>query len=421
MHTIFRDCRSGDLAGLAVAAEAEGTTPEVLARNIAAGRTILLQNVRRPYAPCAIGEGTTIKINVNIGTSGQRCDPAMEMEKAHAALENGADAIMDLSTGGDLPAMRKEILKLPVPVGTVPIYEAVRRAGNVIDLSADLLFRVIREQAEQDVDFMTLHCGVNLDVVKTLRLDPRVMGVVSRGGSFHTAMMLASGEENPLYAEYEYLLEILDEYEITLSLGDGMRPGAYVDSTKLAKSQEYLTLGKLARVAQAHGVQRMIEGPGHMDYNEIAYNVKMIKEITGFAPLYLLGPLVTDIAPGYDHITGAIGGSVAAAAGADFLCMVSPSEHLALPDTQDIITGTRVAKIAAHVGDLSRRRDAELPRQAAMAEARRTLDWEAQYALALFGDHARAVHDRDGVCETCSMCGDLCALKIVEKALEKKI
>lgn len=421
MHSILRDCQAGNISSLTGTAQAEGMTPEALARSIAAGRTILLKNAKRDYTPCAIGEGTKVKVNVNVGTSGQRCDPAMEMEKASAAIANGADAIMDLSTGGDLAAMRREILKLPIPVGTVPIYEAVRRAGNVIDLTPDLLFKVIREQAEQGVDFMTLHCGVNLDVVEALRLDPRVMGVVSRGGSFHTAMMLASGEENPLYAEYEYLLEILDEYEIALSLGDGMRPGAYVDSVKLAKSQEYLTLGKLARIAHAKGVQRMIEGPGHMDYSEISYNVKMIKEITGFAPLYLLGPLVSDIAPGYDHITGAIGGAAAAAAGADFLCMVSPSEHLALPDTRDIIEGTRVAKVAAHVGDLVRRRDAELPRQTAMAEARRTLDWEAQYALALFGDHARAVHDRDGVCETCSMCGDLCAIKIVEKALEKKI
>ena len=421
MHSLIRDCRAGDLSGIAEAARAEGMEPEALARLILSGRIILLTNTRRPYTPCAIGEGTRVKVNVNIGTSGHRCDPAMEMEKAAAAIANGADAIMDLSTGGDLAAMRKNILELPIPVGTVPVYEAVRRAGNVVDLDSDLLFKVIREQAEQGVDFMTLHCGVNREVVEALRLDPRVMGVVSRGGSFHVAMMLASGEENPLFAEYDYLLEILDEYEIALSLGDGMRPGAYVDSGRLAKSQEYLTLGKLARVAHTKGVQRMIEGPGHMDYNEISYNVKMIKEITDFAPLYLLGPLVSDIAPGYDHITGAIGGAAAAAAGADFLCMVSPSEHLALPDTRDIIEGTRVAKVAAHVGDLSRRRAAELPRQAAMAEARRTLDWEKQYALAMFGDHARAVHDRDGDCETCSMCGDLCAIKIVEKALEKKI
>ena len=421
MHSIIQNCLHGDLSGLADVAKSERMTKEVLSRNIIAGRTILLKNAARDYAPCAIGDGTNVKINVNIGTSGVTCDPAKEIVKAQAAIDNGADSIMDLSTGGDLPAIRKEILKLGIPVGTVPIYEAVRRAGNVVDLTADILFSVIRDQAKQGVDFMTLHCGVNLDVLDALKLDPRVMGVVSRGGSFHTAMMLSSGEENPLYKEYDYLLEILDEYEISLSLGDGMRPGAYVDSTKLAKSQEYLTLGKLARRAKDKGVQRMIEGPGHMDYNEIPYNVKMIKEITDFAPLYLLGPLVTDIAPGYDHITGAIGGAAAAAAGADFLCMVSPSEHLALPNLEDIIEGTRVCKITAHVGDLSRRRDVEIPRQQKMAEARKNLDWQAQYDISLFGKHAKEIHDRDGVCETCSMCGDLCAIKIVEKALQKQI
>ncbi|ABN06376.1 thiamine biosynthesis protein ThiC [Methanocorpusculum labreanum Z] len=421
MHSIIQNCLHGDLSDICEAAKSEGMTPEALSRNIIAGRTILLKNEAREYKPCVIGEGATVKINVNIGTSGVTCDPAKEMVKAKAAIQNGADAIMDLSTGGDLAAIRKEILKLGIPVGTVPIYEAVRRAGNVVDLTADILFSVILDQAKQGVDFMTLHCGVNLDVLDALTLDPRVMGVVSRGGSFHTAMMLSSGEENPLYKEYDYLLEILDEYEISLSLGDGMRPGAYVDSSKLAKSQEYLTLGKLARRAKDKGVQRMIEGPGHMDYNEISYNVKMIKEITDFAPLYLLGPLVTDIAPGYDHITGAIGGAAAACAGADFLCMVSPSEHLALPNVDDIIEGTRVCKVAAHVGDLSRRRDVELPRQAKMAEARKNLDWQAQYDLSLFGGHAKEIHDRDGECETCSMCGDLCAIKIVEKALEKKI
>ncbi|MDO5846227.1 MAG: phosphomethylpyrimidine synthase ThiC [Methanocorpusculum sp.] len=421
MHSLLRDCRAGDFSALKQIAAEEKTTPERLARNILAGRTIILQNSRREYAPSAIGEGTNVKINVNIGTSGITCSPENEILKAKAAIANGADAIMDLSTGGNLPEIRKKILELPVPVGTVPIYEAVRRAGNVVDLTADILFDTIVDQAKQGVDFMTLHCGVNLDTLDALRADPRTMGVVSRGGSFHTAMMLATGEENPLYKEYDYLLEILDEYEIPISLGDGMRPGAYVDSMKLAKSQEYITLGKLARRAHEKGVLRMIEGPGHMDYQEISYNVKMIKEITGFAPLYLLGPLVTDIAPGFDHVTGAIGGAAAASAGADFLCMVSPSEHLALPDIDDIVEGTRVAKISAHIGDLARRREAELPRQQAMAEARKNLDWDAQFKLALFGEHAKKIHERDGECETCSMCGDLCAIKIVEKALEKKI
>ena len=421
MHDILKSLTAGDLSSIADVAKKENIAVERLARDIRAGRCIVLKNDRRPYAPCAIGDGASVKVNVNIGTSGINCSPETEIEKAKAAIANGADAIMDLSTGGDLRAMRREILKLEIPVGTVPIYEAVRRAGNVVDLDADTLFNTIRDQAKEGVDFMTLHCGVNLEVLDALKLDPRTMGVVSRGGSFHTAMMLATGEENPLYKEYDYLLEILDEYDIPISLGDGMRPGAYVDSAKLAKSQEYVTLGKLARRAHEKGIFRMIEGPGHMDYAEISYNVKMIKEITGFAPLYLLGPLVTDIAPGYDHITGAVGGAAAASAGADFLCMVSPAEHLALPNTADIIEGTRTAKIAAHIGDLARRREDALAREAEMGEARHALDWERQYAAALFGSHAKEVHDRDGECETCSMCGDLCAIKIVEQALEKKI
>ena len=421
MHDILKSLTAGDLSSIADVAKKENIAVERLARDIRSGRCIVLKNDRRPYAPCAIGNGASVKVNVNIGTSGINCSPETEIEKAKAAIANGADAIMDLSTGGDLRAMRREILKLEIPVGTVPIYEAVRRAGNVVDLDADTLFNTIRDQAKEGVDFMTLHCGVNLEVLDALKLDPRTMGVVSRGGSFHTAMMLSTGEENPLYKEYDYLLEILDEYDIPISLGDGMRPGAYVDSAKLAKSQEYVTLGKLARRAHEKGIFRMIEGPGHMDYAEISYNVKMIKEITGFAPLYLLGPLVTDIAPGYDHITGAVGGAAAASAGADFLCMVSPAEHLALPNTADIIEGTRTAKIAAHIGDLARRREDALARETEMGEARHALDWERQYAAALFGAHAKEVHDRDGECETCSMCGDLCAIKIVEQALEKKI
>lgn len=421
MHSLYHECKTGDYSSLKAIAEKENISFEKLARSILDGRTIVLNNHIREYTPCAIGECASVKVNVNIGTSKITCSPEMEIEKAKAAIANGADAIMDLSTGGDLVSMRKEILKLEIPVGTVPIYEAVRRAGNVVDLDADTLFNTIRDQAKQGVDFMTLHCGVNLEVLEALKLDPRTMGVVSRGGSFHTAMMIATGEENPLYKEYDYLLEILDEYEIPISLGDGMRPGAYVDSAKLAKSQEYVTLGKLSRRAFDKGVLRMIEGPGHMDYSEIRYNVKMIKEITGFAPLYLLGPLVTDIAPGYDHITGAIGGAAAASAGADFLCMVSPAEHLALPNTKDIIEGTRVAKIAAHVGDLARKDARALSREREMGEARHALDWNAQFSIAMFGEHAKEIHDRDGECETCSMCGDLCALKIVDEALAKRI
>jgi phosphomethylpyrimidine synthase len=416
MDTLIRRCKKGLPRELETVARAEGMEPARLARGIAAGRIVVPKNPGRKHHPCAIGEGCTVKININIGTSGSRCDPALEMKKAQAALDNGADALMDLSTGGDLVAIRKKILKLDTTVGTVPVYEAVRRAGNAGDVTAELLFKVIREHCKQGVDFLTLHCGVNRQALDALRADPRLMGVVSRGGSFHCAMMMQREEENPLYAEYDYLLEILKEYDVTVSLGDGMRPGCLQDAEKLAKSVEYNTLGALAKRAQAAGVQRMIEGPGHMPLDQVGYNVRMIKEITNHAPLYLLGPLVTDIAPGYDHVVAAIGGAAACLNGADFLCMVSPSEHLALPDVADIIEGTRVAKIAAHVGDTVRKPEGwRMEREVKMAEARHELDWDEQFRLSLYGDHARKIHERDGETETCSMCGDLCAMKMVNE------
>jgi phosphomethylpyrimidine synthase len=357
MDSLIRRCSRGIPQGIDVVARLEGMDPARLAQGIATGRIVIPANPRRMHQQCAIGEGCQVKINVNIGTSGTRCDPELEEEKAKAALSNGADALMDLSTGGDLVAIRKKILAFDTTVGTVPIYESVRRAGNAADVDADLLFKVIREHCQQGVDFLTLHCGVNRQALAALKSDPRVMGVVSRGGSFHCAMMMQRDEENPLYAEYDYLLEILAEHDVTISLGDGMRPGCLQDAEKLAKTVEYITLGTLAKQALANGVQRMIEGPGHMPLDQVGYNVRMIKEITDHAPLYLLGPLVTDIAPGYDHVVAAIGGATACLNGADFLCMVSPSEHLALPDVADIIEGTRVAKIAAHIGDTVRRHE----------------------------------------------------------------
>nr|WP_321350495.1 phosphomethylpyrimidine synthase ThiC [uncultured Methanoregula sp.] len=416
MDLLIRRCSRGARPELDAVARAEQMEPERLARRIATGRIVVPSNPARQHPLSAIGSGCSVKINVNIGTSGSRCDPALEEVKAKAALENGADAIMDLSTGGDLVAIRKKMLALDTTVGTVPIYEAVRRAGNAGDVTADLLFTVIREHCRQGVDFLTLHCGVNRQALSALRADPRLMGVVSRGGSFHCAMMMQREEENPLYAEYDYLLEILAEYDVTISLGDGMRPGCLQDAEKLAKSVEYMTLGTLAKQAHAAGVQRMIEGPGHMPLDQVGYNVRMIKEITDHAPLYLLGPLVTDIAPGYDHVVAAIGGATACLNGADFLCMVSPSEHLALPDVADIIEGTRVAKIAAHVGDTVRKHEGwKMDREVQMAEARHELDWDEQFRLALYGNHARKIHERDGETETCSMCGDLCAVKMVNE------
>jgi len=390
-----------------------------MARGVATGRIVIPNNPKREHHLCAIGEGCLVKINVNIGTSGARCDLALEEDKARAALANGADAIMDLSTGGDLVAIRKKMLELDTTVGTVPIYEAVRRAGNAGDVDADLLFSVIREHCRQGVDFLTLHCGVNRQALAALRSDPRVMGVVSRGGAFHCAMMVQREEENPLYAEFDYLLEVLTEHDVTISLGDGMRPGCLQDAEKLAKTVEYVNLGTLANRAIKAGVQRMIEGPGHIPLDQVGYNVRTIKEVTDHAPLYLLGPIVTDIAPGYDHVVSAIGGAVACQNGADFLCMVSPSEHLALPQVEDIIEGTRIAKIAAHIGDTVRRPEGyRMEREVQMADARHRLDWEAQFRLALFSDPARQIHTRDGDTETCSMCGDLCAVKMVRELFE---
>jgi phosphomethylpyrimidine synthase len=416
MDLLIRRCCGGVPGELDAVARAEGMDPSRLARGIADGRIVVPANPARKHQLCAIGKGCTVKVNVNVGTSGSRCDPALEEEKARAALANGADALMDLSTGGDLVAIRKRILALDTTVGTVPVYEAVRRAGNAADVDADLLFKVIREHCKQGVDFLTLHCGVNRQALAALRSDPRLMGVVSRGGSFHCAMMMQRDEENPLYSEYDYLLEILAEHDVTISLGDGMRPGCLQDAEKLAKSVEYITLGTLAKRAHAAGVQRMIEGPGHMPLDQVGYNVRMIKEVTDHAPLYLLGPLVTDIAPGYDHVVAAIGGATACLNGADFLCMVSPSEHLALPDVADIIEGTRVAKIAAHVGDTVRKHEGwRMEREVQMAEARHELDWDAQFRLALYGENARRIHERDGETETCSMCGDLCAVKMVNE------
>jgi len=369
----------------------------------------------------AIGKGCRVKVNVNVGTSGERCDPALEREKAKAAIANGTDTLMDLSTGGDLESVRKMILSFDVPVGTVPIYEAVRKAGSAMNLSADLLFTVIREHCKQGVDFLTLHCGVNRDALAALKTDPRILPVVSRGGAFHVAWMEQSDEENPLFSEFDYLLEILAEHEVVVSLGDGMRPGCLQDADRHAKTVEYLNLGRLANRALNAGVQRMIEGPGHLPFDQIGYNVRMIKELTNEAPLYLLGPLVTDIAPGYDHMVAAIGGVEACRHGADFLCMVSPSEHLALPLVGDIVEGTRAAKLSAHIGDLIRGKEGfKMPRELQMADARRRLDWKEQFALALFPDAARAIHARDGDLDTCSMCGDLCAVKMMQEMFQVK-
>ena len=413
---------------------AEGVSVEKLQRLLDAGKVVIPRNVKRAdeardgreIVLKAIGEGMSTKLNVNVGTSKDYVNLGEEVEKAKIALQYGADAIMDLSTGGDLDETRQTILKeVNVPVGTVPIYQAALEKADVravVDMSSDDMFNAVRNHAKDGVDFVTIHAGVNLNSLERLKRSERILDIVSRGGAFLVAWMMHNERENPFYDEYEYLIEIAKEYELTLSLGDGMRPGCISDASDRAKFMEAIILGELVKRAREEGVQTLVEGPGHVPLDEIEAAVKVIKHITDFAPLYLLGPLVTDIAPGYDHLVSAIGGAVAGMYGADFLCMVSPSEHLALPSVNDIKEGTIVTKIAAHTADLvkegqrskARRLDDE------MAYARKNLDWKRQFELALNPEEAQRIRDsRPSKSDACSICGELCAIKMVREFFKK--
>ncbi len=411
-------------------ASTEGVTVEQLQRLLDAGRVVIPRNVKRgaERAPVltAIGERMSTKVNVNVGTSKDYVNRAEEVEKALVAVRYGADTIMDLSTGGDLNETRSQILNdVTVPVGTVPIYQAaLEQVGSraVVDMSSDDMFNAVRKHAEDGIDFVTIHAGTNRTALERLRRSDRILDVVSRGGAFLVAWMIHNEQENPFYAEYEYLLELAKEYELTLSLGDGMRPGCIADASDRAKFMEAITLGELARRAREAGVQALIEGPGHVPLDEIEASVKVIKHVTDFAPLYLLGPLVTDIAPGYDHLVSAIGGAVAGMYGADFLCMVSPSEHLALPSVSDIKEGTIVTKIAAHAIDLVKggQRDRARELDEEMAHARKNLDWDRQFELTLYPEEADRIRaSRPSESDACSICGDLCAIKLLREFLKK--
>jgi phosphomethylpyrimidine synthase len=414
-------------------AVAEGTSVEKLRRLLDAGRVAIPRNAKRrdeagnrAIALKAIGEGTSTKVNVNVGTSKDYVYLDDEVEKAKVAVQYGADTIMDLSTGGDLDETRRRIFKaVDVPMGTVPIYQAALEKADVravVDMSSDDMFNAVRQHAKDGIDFVTIHAGVNLNALERLRRSGRILDVVSRGGAFLIAWMMHNERENPFYAEYEYLLELAKEFELTLSLGDGMRPGCIADASDRAKFMEAITLGELARRAREADVQALIEGPGHVPLDEIEASVKVIKHVTDFAPLYLLGPLVTDVAPGYDHLVSAIGGAVAGMYGADFLCMVSPSEHLALPSVKDIKEGTIVTKIAAHVVDLVKagQRDRAREIDAGMAYARKNLDWNRQFELAIDHEEAQRIRkSRPSESDACSICGDLCAIKLVRDFLKK--
>ena len=425
MSTVMEEARRGEITPLMrKIAENEGVSAEFIRNGIASGRICAPHNPIHDAKPAAIGEGLPIKVNVNLGTSRDMADLDSELEKLRIAVRYGADAVMDLSTGGDIDEIRRKLLeRCPVMMGSVPIYEVgltAARKNAVVEMTEDDIFRGIEMHAKDGMDFMTVHCGITMETVKWIKKSDRLMDVVSRGGSFLTAWILHNEEENPLYRNFDYLLEMARKYEFTLSLGDGFRPGCIHDASDQAQISELMTLGHLVKRSRAAGVQAMVEGPGHMKMDEIAANMKLQKTLCDHAPFYTLGPLVTDIAPGYDHITAAIGGAIAAANGADFLCFVTPAEHLSLPDENDVREGVIASKIAAHAADLTRGIGVE--KDDKMAAARKALDWKSTYEVCLDEEKARryrargCTEEKDG----CSMCGDVCAVKIVNQYLIKE-
>ena len=396
-------------------AAVEGIDAEELRARIAAGLAIIPKNIHHDFNPIGVGHGLSTKVNANIGTSGHHQQLHEEVEKLKVAISCGAEMVMDLSTGDDLDSVRREILRrCPVILGTVPIYQAVADRGSVYDMRADDLFRTIETHAKDGGDFVTVHCGVTREAVRRLDADGRIAGIVSRGGSFLASWMARTGEENPLLEQYDRLLDIAFDHDMTLSLGDGIRPGATGDATDAAQIQELLTLGELTRRAHERSVQVMIEGPGHVPIHQIEANVLLEKRVCRGAPFYVLGPLTSDIGAGYDHITGAIGGAVASAAGADVLCYLTPAEHLRLPTIQDVRDGVLATKIAAHSGDLAKGVFGAKRRDDQMSVYRKQLDWEGQYRLALDPEKAREIRimSEDYDKAVCTMCGTLCSMAL---------
>jgi len=405
-------------------AQQEGLDAEFIRQGMAHGTIVIPANAEhRNLVPCGIGQGLRTKVNANIGTSSDFGDINTELEKLRVALDSKADTVMDLSTGGDITAIRRAIIaSSPSPIGTVPIYqaaiEAIERHSAIVKMSVDDLFAGIEAHAGDGVDFITVHCGVTQSAVAKLRQQGRVTDVVSRGGAFLIGWMLHNQRENPLYEYYDRLLEIAREFDVTLSLGDGMRPGSLADATDRAQVEELLVIGELVERAQQAGVQAMVEGPGHLPLDQIEANVRLEKAVCKGAPFYVLGPLVTDVAAGYDHITGAIGGAIAAAAGTDFLCYVTPAEHLSLPDPEDVRRGVIASRIAAHAGDIIKGVKGAKEWDRKMSMARKKLDWEEQARLSLDPERSRRVHgEHASAGAACSMCGEFCAMELMEKYL----
>jgi phosphomethylpyrimidine synthase len=417
----MQEARKGNITDeIKSVAEIEGVNVNKILKRLADGRIIIPKNVEGKCDPVGIGKGLKTKINANVGSSSELEKVKWEVEKAKAAVKYGSDTIMDLSTGPEYENVLKAIMEsVNVPIGTVPIYEAGIKASNtkgaVVNMDGDDMFRAIENQARAGVDFVTVHCGITMDLISKVKDSKRIMGIVSRGGSFLAAWILKNNEENPLYKDYDYLLEIAAEYDVTLSLGDGLRPGCLHDASDIPQIQELVTLGELVVRAREKGVQVMVEGPGHVPINQIESNIQIQKTICKEAPFYVLGPLVTDLAPGYDHITSAIGGAIAAASGADFLCYVTPAEHLAIPNIDDVKEGVIASKIAAEAADIAKGVNNAWEREMEMAIARKNFDWQKQFELAFDHEKPRKCRERKTTSEKdmCTMCGEFCALRLV--------
>ncbi|MDR1323542.1 MAG: phosphomethylpyrimidine synthase ThiC [Candidatus Margulisbacteria bacterium] len=396
---------------MTAAAEYEQIPARKILQGLKSGRVALVKNKNRAIRPMAVGENCLTKVNANIGTSKLSSTMQAELAKLKACTQYGADAVMDLSTGGDLDKTRRTLLsKTKLCFGTVPIYQLM--CENSGELDGDVLLEIIRKHCAQGVDFITVHCGVTREVAALLKRYPRVTGVVSRGGSYIHKWLNKTRQENPLYERFDELCDIAYEYDVTLSLGDGLRPGCLADAHDKAQIKELEILGRLTKRAWRKNVQVMIEGPGHVPYDQIARSMRLEKKLCRGAPFYVLGPLTTDIAAGYDHIAGAIGGTLAAVNGADFLCYVTPAEHLGLPDLQDVRDGILASRIAAHSADLVKYPERTAARDLAMARARKALDWNTQFALALDSAKARSVRKAKGQSvKECTMCGELCSMK----------
>ena len=409
---------------MTLVAQQEGVEAEVIQHGVAKGTIVIPANTNHTnLVPYGIGQGLRTKVNANIGTSSDFGNIDTELEKLRVAIDSGADTVMDLSTGGDISAIRQAIIaSTSLPIGTVPIYQAgietIDRHSAIVKMPIDELFAVIEEHARDGVDFITVHCGVTQSAIARLKKQGRVADVVSRGGAFLIGWIIYNERENPLYEYYDRLLEIARQFDVTLSLGDGMRPGSLADATDRAQVEELLVIGELVQRAQQAGVQVMVEGPGHLPLNQIEANVRLEKAICKEAPFYVLGPLVSDIAAGYDHITGAIGGAIAAAAGADFLCYVTPAEHLSIPDPEDVRQGVLASRIAAHAADIAKGVKGAEEWDMKMSVARKKFDWEEQARLSLDPKRSRQVHSKHASAgAACSMCGEYCAMALVEEFL----